>query len=61
MADRKTFAIKGMTCAACVAANDLAVNKLNALTNISVDSVQACYMLLAGLCFRQFLRQPPCP
>ncbi|HOU60278.1 MAG TPA: hypothetical protein PK105_00840 [Rectinema sp.] len=61
MADRKTFAIKGMTCAACVAANDLAVNKLNAVTNISVDSVQACYMLLAGFCFRQFLRQPPCP
>jgi len=33
----KTFAIKGMTCASCVAANERAVRKLPGVTNVSVN------------------------
>ena len=37
MAVHKTFAIKGMTCAACVSANERAVRKIKGIANVSVN------------------------
>lgn len=37
MPDHKTFALKGMTCAACVAANERAVGKIKGIARVSVN------------------------